>query len=211
MTNSYSNATPEQLCPRLTQGFYQRDTQVVASGLLGKILFSSIGATVTSGRIVETEAYLSERDSACHASKHRTSRTQVMFGPAGVAYVYPIHAKHCFNIVTEDLDQGCAVLIRALEPLQGIEKMQRRRGLREIRRLTTGPACICQAMGIDRQFNGTDLTRLASPIWLEDDGTEFSKQETINTIRIGVTSAQHRKLRFAVRGNSFVSGPSRMR
>lgn len=196
---------------QLPKKFYQQETRVVARALLGKVLFSSIGASVTAGRIVETEAYLSERDLACHASKHRTPRTEVMFGRAGVAYVYPIHAKYCFNIVTEEPDRGCAVLIRALEPMQGVETMQRRRGLTDIRRLTTGPACICQAMSIDREINGADVTRSNSFVWLEDDGTFFSQKEAINTIRIGVTSAKHRKLRFAVRGNSFVSGPLRMR
>ena len=195
----------------LSQTFFRRETRSVAQALLGKILLSTNAGDLAAGRIVETEAYLAERDSACHASKHRTPRTEVMFGPAGFAYVYPIHARFCFNIVTETAERGCAVLIRALEPIQGLEHMQRKRGVNDIRRLTTGPACLCQALGIDRDVNGLDLTAQNSVVWLEDDGISFTPKEICNTKRIGVTSSRQRKLRFAVRGNAFVSGPQRMR
>ena len=183
----------------------------MAKQLLGKLLVSEIGGRRTSGRIVETEAYLPQNDSACHAFKHRTARTEVMFGPAGFAYVYPIHAKHCFNIVTESTERGCAVLIRALEPVEGIPLMQSRRGQEQATRLTTGPACLCQAMGIDRAHNQTNLT-LGETIWLEP-GIGLPKSADIigTSVRIGVTSAKSKLLRFYISGNQFVSGPSKMR
>ena len=196
---------------RLKQDFYAQETSEVARNLIGKLLFSSIGEQVTSGRIVETEAYLPSRDSACHASKHRTARTEIMFGPAGFAYVYPIHAKHCFNVVTESEELGCAVLIRALEPIDGIGLMKKRRGLDDRRRLTTGPGCLCQAMAIDRESNSIDLTS-GDKIWLERAIGCKSTSTTIKTSkRIGVTSAKTRRLRFYDAGNPFVSGPIKMR
>lgn len=193
----------------LEQGFYAAATPEVARGLLGKILISELGSQPVSGRIVETEAYLPKNDPACHAAKHRTARTEVMFGPAGRAYVYPIHAKHCFNIVTEQIDQGCAVLIRAVEPLTGIATMQQRRNLDDLYRLATGPACLCQAFGIDRSINGVDLT-LGQRLWLEGDGHHVEDSKVRVTHRIGVTSAKHRKLRFVMRDHPFASGPKKL-
>ncbi|MEM9941962.1 MAG: DNA-3-methyladenine glycosylase [Planctomycetota bacterium] len=187
----------------------KQSTEEVAKFLLGKILRSDLGKKSVSGRIVETEAYLPSRDSACHANKYRTRRTEVMFGEAGTAYVYPIHAKHCFNIVTEQLGKGCAVLIRALEPITGIETMQARRNLDDIKRLTTGPGCLCQALGIDKNQTGIDLCDEQSPVRICDPAEELEFQ--IGTsVRIGVTSAKKRKLRFFVLGNSFVSGSKKL-
>jgi len=195
----------------LDREFFARETTRVAKELLGTVLVSEIGEIRTCGRIVETEAYLPERDSACHAAKYRTARTEVMFGPAGYAYVYPIHAKHCFNIVTELEERGSAVLIRALEPLDGISMMQARRGQDQERRLTTGPACLCQALGIDRSHNQVDLSR-GKTIWLEPGiGLRSSRDIIKSSQRIGVTTAKTRRLRFYVAGNHFVSGPAKMR
>lgn len=194
---------------RAQRDFYQNDTESVAKGLLGQRLICVADGILTAGRIVETEAYLPEGDSACHAAKSRTARTEVMFGRAGLAYVYPIHAKFCFNIVTESEEIGCAVLIRALEPLLGIEEMRARRGVESLKRLTTGPACLCQALGIDRSVNGIDLID-SDHIWVEHD-ERLSEQAMVTTERIGVTSAHDLLLRFAVAGNGFVSGPARMR
>lgn len=195
---------------KLQQEFFERSTKRVAKNLIGKFLVSRIGSTETRGIVVETEAYLPLNDSACHAAKSRTARTEVMFGRAGVAYVYPIHAKVCFNVVTEVEGQGCAVLIRALEPVDGIKEMKNRRGLEDIRRLTTGPACLCQAMGIERPFNGVDLANSDELFFQEPD--EDSKVGAIKSSeRIGVTSAKDLKLRFYVASNQYVSGPKRLR
>ncbi len=194
----------------LDRSFFARDTVAVARDLIGKLLVSEAGGR-TKGVIVETEAYLPSRDSACHAAKHRTSRTEVMFGPAGFAYVYPIHAKYCFNIVTEVAERGCAVLVRAVEPVEGVSLMKRRRGLDDERRLATGPSCLCQAMRIDRSMNELDLT-LGSLVWVEEGLGLNTEPITIkNSKRIGVTSATNRRLRFYVAGNRFVSGPARFR
>jgi DNA-3-methyladenine glycosylase len=194
----------------LQRNFYARETTKVARDLIGKLLVSEADGR-TKGRIVETEAYLPNRDSACHAAKHRTSRTEVMFGPAGFAYVYPIHAKFCFNIVTELEEMGCAVLIRAIEPIDGVELMKRRRGLKDERRLATGPSCLCQAMRIDRSINQLDLT-LGKTVWIEEGLGLGTEGITIKSSkRIGVTSATTRRLRYYVAGNRFVSGPVRLR
>ncbi len=130
----------------LTVRFYQRAPQTVARRLVGKVLMRSFGDRILSGRIVETEAYLFGNDSACHANKYRTPRTEVMFGTAGVAYVYPIHSRCCFNVVTEKKEIGSAVLIRALEPLQGLDQMMRHRNCSNPKRLTRGPSCLCEAL-----------------------------------------------------------------
>lgn len=175
------------------------------------VLVSKIDGRLTCGRVVETEAYLPENDSACHAFKYRTPRTEVMFGRAGFAYVYPIHAKHCFNIVTETEERGSAVLIRALEPLKGLQWMKQRRGLENLKRLTTGPACLCQALGIDRRHNQIDLT-CRDRIWVERSiGTGYPTDIIKSSPRIGVTSAKSKRLRFYFSGNPFVSGPARLR
>ncbi|MEL7500104.1 MAG: DNA-3-methyladenine glycosylase [Planctomycetota bacterium] len=196
----------------LTRRFFSRSTVEVAQALLGCRLVSQIDGVTTAGLIVETEAYLFGNDSACHANKARTARTEVMFGPAGFAYVYPIHAKHCFNIVTERPEVGCAVLIRALEPNAGIEQMKQRRGVDDLRRLTTGPACLCQSLGIDREVNGRDLSGLNSEVYVQTRNRRFrSKFEIKSSPRIGVTSAIDRPLRFYLAGNPFVSGKLKLR
>lgn len=197
------------MAKRLTRQFFSTSTEEVARALLGQTLVSRLGGNRTSGRIVETEAYLPDADSACHAAKSRTPRTEVMFGKPGLAYVYPIHAKHCFNVVTESAEQGCAVLIRALEPLEGIDTMEVRRGLTVRKRLTTGPACLCQALAIDRSFSGEDLIGNES-VWIEK-GDSVPDEEIRSTVRIGVTSAEELELRFVIAGNQFVSGPTRLR
>ena len=194
---------------RLSRRFFSQPTASVARKLLGCMLISDLGGQRTSGVVVETEAYLHD-DPACHAFKARTARTEVMFGMAGVAYVYPIHAKYCFNIVSEKKEVGCAVLIRALQPVLGIEYMQKRRGVEAQRRLTTGPACLCQALSIDRTVNGFDLTR-SKKLWLERGETPSDLGKVGVSNRIGVTSGEKLQLRFYIRGNPFVSGTKAMR
>ena len=191
---------------QLTRPFFEPKTTIVPREVLGKLLISQLHGATTIGRIVETEAYLANRDSACHASKKRTPRNEVMFREGGLAYVYSIHAKHCFNVVTELEGLGCAVLIRALEPLVGQATMRSRRGLDNERRLTTGPGCLCLALGIERSVNGLDLTE-SRLLWLAEDGFQWPKADLRTTPRIGVTSAKKRKLRYVVKGHPFVSGP----
>ncbi len=203
---------PTMPCAILPRSFFSRPPDVVARELLGTTLVTRVDGKRTSGRIVETEAYLASGDPACHASRGRTRSNASMFGRPGTAYVYPIHSRYCFNIVTGAEGEPCAVLIRALEPLEGIAVMERRRGLADQRRLTTGPACLCQAMGIDRSHDGLDLVRRRT-IWLERPG-DYRPPEPSGiriTPRIGVTSAHDARLRYVIANHPFASGPKKWR
>ncbi len=159
---------------RLTHDFFDRPARTVARELLGKRLVRLLDGQRLSGMIVETEAYCdaAERDLACHGDRANqgqpTTRTAVMFGRAGVAYVYFTYGMHwMFNIVTGREGEANAVLIRALEPLEGLERMAARRA-RPVSELTNGPAKLAQALAIDRALNGADLCAPDSVVWLED-------------------------------------------
>lgn len=193
----------------LRRSFYQLPTITVARNLIGKRLFSRRGRTKTAGIIVETEAYLADNDPACHGTRGPTPSNASMFGAAGHAYVYPIHAGFCLNVVTGQPGQPEAVLIRAVEPEQGIETIMRRRKNRKPRELTTGPSRLCQALGISRRQDGIDLT-ISEVVWIEevDEQRDF---EILQTTRIGVTSGESLQLRFAWQDNDYVSGPKRLR
>jgi len=150
----------------LKQNFFSRDTVTVARELLGTKLVREYNGSILSGMITETEAYLGAGDSACHSARGRTPRNSVMFGPAGVAYVYFVYGMHfMFNIVTEQAGIPCAVLIRGMKPLAGLAQMQALRG-RKGSEVANGPAKLCQAMDIDKSLNGWDLTR-GRLLWLE--------------------------------------------
>ena len=177
------------MMPVLTSEFYRRDTTRVAQDLLGKRLVRRTREGTSSGRIVEVEAYLPEDDPACHGARGRTRTNAAMFGPAGRAYVYPIHSRYCFNTVTQPSGQGCAVLIRAIEPLEGIGLMQQRRGCTALADLARGPARLCQALAIDRRLDHWDLTR-GHRLWI-DDRCDCCDWMAGISVRIGVTSGQH--------------------
>lgn len=150
----------------LTHDFYARDTLMTAGALLGKKLVRKYNGNIISGLISETEAYLGSKDSASHAFKGKTPRNRVMFGRAGRAYVYFVYGMHyLLNMVTEEEENPCAILIRAIVPLDGIEHMQRYRG-RNGKGLTDGPAKLCQALAIDKSLNGWDLTA-GKKLWVE--------------------------------------------
>jgi DNA-3-methyladenine glycosylase len=190
---------------KISRKFYQQPTLEVARQLLGKHLVREHTEGIAIGRIVETEAYIGPEDKACHASKGRTPRTEIMFGTAGYAYVYLIYGfHHLLNIVTESIDFPAAVLIRAVEPLAGIELMQARRGTSERRNLCSGPGKLCQAFAIDRALNGGDVCGVS--LYLEDHGEYPSKIAT--TSRIGVDYAgrwKHKPWRFIIEDNEFLS------
>jgi DNA-3-methyladenine glycosylase len=192
---------------KLPRSFYQQPTLDVARQLLGKYLVRRHGEGTTVGRVVETEAYVGPEDKACHASRGRTPRTQVMFGSAGYAYVYLIYGfHHMLNLVTEAKDFPAAVLIRAVEPLQGMELMAARRATKERRNLASGPGKLCQAFAIDRTLNGHDLC--GEVLYLEDPGDPAP--QFVATPRIGVDYAgawTHKPWRFLIRANEFVSRP----
>jgi DNA-3-methyladenine glycosylase len=194
----------------LRREFYDRDPAVVARELLGKLLLRETSAGLCGGRIVETEAYLSARDPACHASRGQTRRNAAMFGPPGHAYVYMIHSRWCLNAVTEPAGTPSAVLIRAIEPLIGNDLMRQRRGTEMIRDLTRGPARLCQALAIDRTYDGWDLTA-GRELWIGEDLQAPELELRIaKSGRIGISSAQRRLLRFFVAGNPFVSGSTKL-
>lgn len=195
---------------RLDRDFFQRDPRIVGRELLGCLLVTKFDKRVVSGWIVETESYLAEGDSACHAARGRTAKSEVMFGRAGLAYVYSIHAKHCFNIVTQTIGYPSAVLVRAIEPVEGIRLMQRRRRT-NLRELARGPGRLCQALAIDRSHNGLDLT-LGRTMWVERTSeTACPPRDIRATRRIGVTSARRLQLRFVIRSSPFASGPVHLR
>ncbi len=198
--------------PPLPRDFYARNPAAVARDLLGKHLVRDNGGEHSMGRIVEVEAYLSSRDPACHANRGMTRRNATMFGPAGYAYVYMIHARWCLNAVTEDVGLGSAVLIRAIEPLIGIEEMLARRGVDRLLDIARGPARLCEALDVTKQFDGWDLTQ-GRELWIADADASLPNiannghpLKIARSPRIGISSAQHRLLRYFLAGCPFVSG-----
>lgn len=188
----------------LSPGFYARDTELVARDLLGCILECRTSDGVASGRIVETEAYLGEHDLACHAAAGRTRRTEPLYGPPGTAYVYFIYGVHwCFNAVTRAEEEPSAVLIRALEPLTGIELMRTRRpAARRDTDLTNGPGKLCAALGIGPEHNTLPLDSSAVRIRA---GIEVTDSQVVVTPRIGISQCADWPLRWFVADNPWVS------
>jgi len=179
------------------------DTERLAKFLVGKILVSYLGGRKTSGRIVEVEAYLTG-DPASHAFRGRTRRNASMFGPRGYAYVYRIYGTSwCLNVTSQDLGIGEAVLIRALEPLDGIAAMRERRAGAASRDVLRGPGRLCAALGIDGSADGMDMCAPRSALRLFDDGVRLSLG--VST-RIGLTRAGESELRFYARGSRWLSG-----
>jgi DNA-3-methyladenine glycosylase len=195
----------------LDRAFFGRSPQRVARELLGKVLVRDCGKLRLAARIVEVEAYLGENDPAAHAAAGNTARTSVLFGPPGYAYVYFIYGNHyCLNVSCQREGKAGSVLIRALEPLLGIEEMARARnvvlqGPRDLPRLTGGPGRLAEAFGITRaRDNGCDLASSGSELWIGDDG--FRPKKIQITPRIGIRKAADQPLRYLVAGNLFVSG-----
>lgn len=178
---------------------------VVAPRLLGSILIRTLpDGTELSGRIVETEAY-DQSDAASHSYKGRTPRTDVMFGPAGRLYVYFTYGMHyCCNVVTGPEGHGSAVLIRAVEPLEGSDIMTNNRHGRGGYELTNGPAKVCQAFGIDRAWNGHDLREQPLRLILTQP---LDADRIVQTVRIGIRQAKDMPWRFFIRDNPYVSRP----
>jgi len=189
--------------------FFEASTLSVAKRLLGKRLVRQLPEGTVAGWVVEVEAYLWRRDPACHANRGMTASNQALFGPPGTLYVYPIHAKYCMNVVTEQEGRGAAVLIRAIEPSDGHEILAKYRSGVEQKQLTNGPGKLCMAMNIDRRLNGIDLTTHPD-IWLESDPNPKKGRWTISRSgRIGISAATEKLWRFFIDGNRFVSGRSK--
>jgi DNA-3-methyladenine glycosylase len=181
---------------RLGLEFYLRtDVVLVAQELLGKVLVSEIKGVRTAGRITETEAYRAPDDRACHAyGNRRTARTEVMFQEGGRAYIYLCYGiHHLFNVVTAPADTAHAVLIRAIEPLEGLEDMHERRKIpfnpsrrTPDSRLTTGPGALSQALGLHTILTGVSLVMPESPVWIEESKSAIAPEEIASGLRIGV-------------------------
>jgi len=199
----------------LKPAFFARDPRRVARELLGKVLVRQEGRRLLAGRIVEAEAYLGAGDAAAHAAAGLTPRTRVIFGPPGRAYVYFIYGNHyCLNVSCMPEGKAGCVLIRALEPLAGLEEMARLRGIppenlgKHLRPLTTGPGRLCEALGITRpRDNDKDVTSPASGLWIVDDG--FRPQRVLITTRVGISKSPEQPLRYLIAGHGFVSGPKK--
>lgn len=201
------NRTIQKLGP----DFYNRpDVVKIAKELLGKVIVTQFNGQYTSGRIVETEAYAGPVDRASHAwGGRRTARTEIMFGQAGAAYVYLCYGiHHLFNVVTNVTDIPHAILIRAVEPLEGVDIMLARTGKKKPdHTLTRGPGNVSKALGISTRHTGLSL--LSDELFIGSDGFEVRKKDIVATPRIGVDYAGEHAAwdyRFVVRGNPYVSG-----
>lgn len=192
----------------LDASFYRRESVVtVARDLIGKVLYTRLDGRVTAGMIVETEAY-SWKERGCHAYNNRmTARNAVMFGDGGHAYVYLCYGMHnLFNVVTNREGKADAVLIRALQPVEGLTIMQRRSAENEGARITSGPGKLTRALGIDRKHNGIALN--AKRVWLEDSGMPISRKHFESSARIGIDYAGEDALlpwRFTMKDSPWVS------
>lgn len=191
---------------KLPQSFYQRSNVVqVAKDLIGKRLITNVNDMLTSGIIVETEAY-SYKERGCHAYKGPTERNKVMFEKGGISYVYLCYGMHhLFNVVTNQSGKADAVLIRALEPVLGIDLMMERMKVNSIKRITSGPGKLTKALGITKSWNGVDL--LGDQVWIEE-GEKLSSSKIKADARIGIDYAGEDALlpwRFSIKDNKWVS------
>jgi DNA-3-methyladenine glycosylase len=181
----------------------------VARDVLGRVLIHDAPEGRISGRIVEVEAYHGAEDPASHAYRGYTARNAVMFGPAGHAYVYFTYGMHfCLNLVTGREGVAAAVLVRALEPLEGEELMRRRRGQVAAERLARGPGCVARALGLDRSHDGLDLVR--GPLRIAA-GRPWRGARIVAATRVGIRQARERRWRFLFEGHPCVSAPTRTR
>ena len=191
---------------KLPQSFYQRSNVVqVAKDLIGKRLITNVNDMLTSGIIVETEAY-SYKERGCHAYKGPTERNKVMFEMGGISYVYLCYGMHhLFNVVTNQSGKADAVLIRALEPELGMDLMMERMKVNSIKRITSGPGKLTKALGITKSWNGVDL--LGHQVWIEE-GVKVTSSKIKADARIGIDYAGEDALlpwRFSIKDNKWVS------
>jgi DNA-3-methyladenine glycosylase len=199
---------------KIPHSFYlSTDVVSISKSLLGKYLFTCINNLTTGGYIVETEAYNGVIDRASHAFGNRkTTRTQTMFQEGGIAYIYLCYGIHeMLNVVTSVEGQPHAVLIRAIEPVTGIDIMQARRNMEKVKpNITAGPGSVANALGISRNLNGISLQ--SDALWIEDRGLSFTDEQIAAVPRIGVAYAGQDALlpyRFYVKGNIYVSKPNK--
>ena len=195
------------MAERIGRRFFARHTPIVAKELIGRALVRVVDGRRLSGVIVETEAYRGADDPGSHAFRGRTPRNEVMFGKPGVAYVYFVYGFHnCLNVVTEPSGQAAAVLIRAVQPLEGVEEMSVNRGTRRAVGLASGPGKLTEAMSIGRELNGEDMVR--SETLFVEEGPKTALEVEAGP-RIGLSHGSATPWRFFVRGSAFTSRPDR--
>lgn len=201
-----------EFAQRLGNEFFEQDILGLAQALLGVTIHSTLKNTKLAGIIVEVEAYMSANDAASHSARGMTKSNSSMFADPGTLYVYPIHSRHCLNVVCEPAGQGAAVLVRGIEPIIGIEQMVRNRGLAKMdsrslktrRLLGQGPGRLCESLGIDRRHDGLNL--VTDPKIGLYRSLNLRDWESRTSIRIGISKAKELQYRFFIDGNHFVSG-----
>jgi DNA-3-methyladenine glycosylase len=189
----------------ISYNFFRRETLKVACELLGKVIVRKTGSkSFISGKIVETEAYIGDHDPACHAYGKVSGRSSVLYEEGGTIYVYFIYGNYyCFNIVTEKKGTGCAVLIRAVEPLEGIDIMKENRpGVKNLHDLTNGPSKFCLAFEIEKEFNNKKLSE--DGIYISEP-LKKEKFEIVTSKRIGIVKGADFPYRFFIKDNPFVT------
>ena len=194
---------------KMNHSFFRKDTVELARNLLGCLLVHGTPDGVAAGMIVETEAYVGGVDKACHAYQNRSERTEIMYGDGGYAYVYFIYGMHhCFNVVTGPAGEGNAVLIRALEPVIGLDLMRKRRQTNQLQNLCNGPGKVCQALAITKGEYGMDLCDPAGPLRLVRF-RHIPDNRITSSPRINVAYAEEAAAwpwRFYVKDNLYISG-----
>jgi len=190
----------------ISKGFYERDPAQVAKDLLGKVLVRKLQSNVLSGKIVETEAYYGGNDPASKAYKGRKRFNELMFLDVGKTFIYMVHGNWLLNIVAHVKGGVGAVLIRAIEPLEGVEAMLENRSVKNMRELTSGPGKLTRALAITKDLNGVDVTKKDSKLFVAEGRNENFQIGT--SPRIGVKADLPQNLRFFIKGNVFVSKSS---
>ncbi len=189
----------------LKKKFYNRSPLQVAPDLLGKILVRKLNGEIISGRIVEVEAYLGSSDQAAHSFKGLTKRNASLFKDAGHAYVHTIHTQNCLDVVVEGSNIPHSVLIRALEPLEGIELMKQFRNKEKLTDLASGPGKLCQALNITKDFDGLNITKIDSELFIMDSGFEIEKSSIVTAKRIGISKAAEFDYRYYIKNSKYIS------
>jgi DNA-3-methyladenine glycosylase len=186
----------------LPKSFYERDAAEVAVGILGKILVKNVDKKILSGKVVEAEAYYGLEDPASRAFKGKKKMNRLMWEEAGTIFIYMVHSNWLFNIITGKSQEPAGILIRALEPLEGVEQMKRNRKREELKDLTSGPGKLTKSLEITKEFNGLRVWDPSSPIVILDNEEDFDIK---TSHRIGVSEDLPQPLRFFVKGSKFVS------
>ncbi len=188
----------------ITKDFYDRDPVAVAKDLLGKFLIRTINGKVLVGKIVETEAYLAEGDEAAHNFKGETNRNKSLYKEAGHLYIHSMRHHFLMDIVVQGKDVPGSVLIRAFEPMQGVEQMKNNRNTKEITNIASGPGKVCQALQINKEQDGIDITS-GKWLYLSETIENVPPEQIMSSGRIGISKAADKPLRFWIKGNSHVS------